>query len=171
MTAERDEPSGSPFNVGQPAPGRSVGGGRYRLVRPHGGRLQLQFWQGTDVASQQDVALTLVDPAGESPEEFVHEILARTVRLKGIDMPGVARVLEVFHARRFGVVVSEWIYWRWDTADRGSVPKVQARCRTASATRPTYGGERGVDRPEQHRNRESVAGGGDKRAHGIVGHH
>jgi putative peptidoglycan lipid II flippase len=55
------------------------------------------------------VALTLVDPDGALPEEFVHEILARTVRLKGIDAPGVARVLDVVHTGRFGVVVSEWI--------------------------------------------------------------
>jgi putative peptidoglycan lipid II flippase len=110
MTAERDEPSGSPFNVGQPAPGGSVGSGRYRLLSRHGGRTHLQFWQGLDLASGQEVALTLVDQDCELPDEFVHEILARTGRLKGIDMPGLARVLEVFHTGRFGVVVSEWIY-------------------------------------------------------------
>jgi putative peptidoglycan lipid II flippase len=110
MTAERDEPSGSPFNVGQPAPGGSVGNGRYRLVSYHGGRTHLQFWQGLDRTSQHEVALIVVDPDGELPDEFVHEILARTVRLKGIDLPGLACVLEVFHTGRFGVVVSEWIY-------------------------------------------------------------
>jgi putative peptidoglycan lipid II flippase len=110
MTTERDQTSDTPFNLGQPAPGVSVGHGRYRLLASHGGRPQLQFWHGLDLASGQEVALTLVDPDGELPEEFVHEILARTVRLKGIDMPGIAGVLEVLHTGRFGVVVSEWIH-------------------------------------------------------------
>src|SRR5215212_6064627 len=105
MTTARD-----PFNLGQAAPGVSIGNGRYRLVTPHGGRPQLEFWRGFDIRSGHDVALTLVDPDGELPEEFVNEILARTVRLKGIDMPGIARVREVLHTGRMGVVVSEWIY-------------------------------------------------------------
>jgi putative peptidoglycan lipid II flippase len=58
--------------------------GRHQLVTPHGGRTQLQFWQGFDLVSEQEVALTLVDPDRELPEEFIHEILARTVRMKGI---------------------------------------------------------------------------------------
>src|SRR3954468_2346227 len=108
MTTERDETSGcSPFNL---APGMGIGNGRYRLVTREGGGPQLQFWQGVDLATGQEVALTLVDPDGALPEEFVHEILARTVRLKGVDMPGLARVFEVFHTGRFGVVVAEWIH-------------------------------------------------------------
>jgi putative peptidoglycan lipid II flippase len=115
MTTERDETSGcNPFNL---APGMGIGNGRYRLLTREGGRPQLQFWHGLDLASGQEVALTLVDPDGALLEEFVHEILARTVRLKGIDMPGVARVQEVLHAGRFGVVVSEWIYG-------GSLPQI-----------------------------------------------
>jgi putative peptidoglycan lipid II flippase len=107
MTTDRGDSFAS-----QLASGASVGNGRYQLLllTPHGGRTHLQFWQGFDMASGQDVALTLVDPDCQLPEEFVHEILARTVRLKGIDMPGVAGVLEVFHTGRFGVVVSEWIH-------------------------------------------------------------
>jgi putative peptidoglycan lipid II flippase len=58
--------------------------GRHQLVTPHGERTQLQFWQGFDLVSEQEVALTLVDPDRELPEEFIHEILARTVRMKGI---------------------------------------------------------------------------------------
>jgi putative peptidoglycan lipid II flippase len=90
-------------------PGAGVAGGRYRLLTPHGGRAQLQFWHAVDTASGWEVALTLVDPDRALPEEFVHEILARTVRLKGIDSPGVARVLDVLHTGSFGVVVCEWI--------------------------------------------------------------
>jgi putative peptidoglycan lipid II flippase len=89
--------------------GMSVGG-RYRLLAPHGGRPQLQFWYAIDLASGQEVGLTLVDPARELPAEFVHEILARTVRLKGmLSTAGLARVLDVLHTGEFGVVVSEWI--------------------------------------------------------------
>jgi putative peptidoglycan lipid II flippase len=105
MTTARD-----PFNLGQAAPGACIANGRYRLLAPHGGRPQLQFWHGLDMACGQEVALTLVDPAGDLPAEFVNEILARTVRLKGIDMPGIARVREVLHTGGMGVVVSEWIY-------------------------------------------------------------
>jgi putative peptidoglycan lipid II flippase len=89
-------------------PGTGIAG-RYRLLTWHGGPSQLQFWQAADIATGREVALTLVDPDGALPEEFVHEILARTVRLKGIDAPGVAPVLDVLHTGRCGVVVSEWI--------------------------------------------------------------
>ena len=81
---------------------------RYRLLAYHGGRAPLHFWHAVDTASGQDVALSLIDPAGDLPEELVHEILARTVRLKGIRTRGVARVLDVLHTGFFGVVVSEW---------------------------------------------------------------
>src|SRR5689334_2335827 len=90
-------------------PGTNVGNGRYRLVAAQGGRPHAQFWQGIDLVAGREVALTLVDPDGAFPEEFVHEILARTVRLKGVDMPGLARVVEVFYTGQFGVVVAEWI--------------------------------------------------------------
>jgi len=90
-------------------PGTAIAGGRYRLLAWHGGRPRLQFWQAVDAASGRHVALTLVDPECELPAEFVHEILARTVRLKGLDERGVARVLDVLHTGSFGVVVCEWI--------------------------------------------------------------
>ena len=110
MTTGRDDPSGAPCAADRPAAGASVGNGRYRLVTPQGGRPHLQFWHGIDMALRRDVALTLVDPDGELPQESVHEILARTVRLKGIDMPGIARVHQVLHTGRFGVVVADWIH-------------------------------------------------------------
>jgi hypothetical protein len=104
---QRDQTSGNPIHL---AAGVTVGHGRYRLLACHGGRPHLQFWQGVDLASGQDVAVTLVDPEGALPEEFVHQILAHTVRLKGVDMPGIARLVEVLHTGRFGIVVSEWSY-------------------------------------------------------------
>lgn len=89
-------------------PGMTVSG-RYRLLTSHGGRGVLRFWQAVDVASGQEVGLTLVDTLGELPEEFVNEILARTIRLRGLGTSGVAKVLDVLHTGSFGVVVSEWI--------------------------------------------------------------
>ena len=124
MTTERDDTSGAPSNLGQPAPGVSVGNGRYRLLAYHGGRPRLQFWHGLDQACGHEVALTLVDPDGALPEELVHEILASTVRLKGIDLPGIPRVQEVLYTGRIGVVVSEWIHGGalWQIAETAPSP-------------------------------------------------
>jgi hypothetical protein len=102
MTTDR----GDSF-TSQLASGANVGIGRHQLLTPHGGRTHLQFWQGFDVVSGQEVALTLIDPDCELPDEFVHEILARTVRLKGIDMPGAPCPRRLPHRmlRRGGVGV------------------------------------------------------------------
>lgn len=89
-------------------PGMTIGG-RHRLLTSHGRRPLLRFWHAVDVVTGQEVGLTLVDTAGELPVEFVHEILARTIRLRGLGTSGVAKVLDVLHTGAFGVVVSEWI--------------------------------------------------------------
>jgi putative peptidoglycan lipid II flippase len=83
--------------------------GRYRLLASHGGHPLLSFWHAVEIATGHEVGLTLVDPRGELPEEFVHEILARTIRLRGLGTPGIAAVLDILHTGRYGVVVSEWI--------------------------------------------------------------
>lgn len=90
-------------------PGATVAGGRYRLLVPHGGPAHLLFWQALDTALDRQVALTFVDPDGTLPAHEVQEILDRTQRLSRIDMPGVARVLDVITTSPGGVVVSEWI--------------------------------------------------------------
>ncbi|ANI43004.1 murein biosynthesis integral membrane protein MurJ [Mycolicibacterium vaccae] len=90
-------------------PGATVVDGRYRLLVFHGGPPRLQFWQALDTALDRQVALTFVDPDGTLPEGQVQEILDRTQRLSRIDMPGVARVLDVSRHGRGGLVVSEWI--------------------------------------------------------------
>lgn len=83
--------------------------GRYRLLASHGGRSILRFWHAVEISSGREVGLTLVDPRGELPEEFVNEILARTIRLRGLGTSGIAAVLDVLHTGVYGVVVSEWI--------------------------------------------------------------
>lgn len=90
-------------------PGATIAGGRYRLLLSHGGPGILQFWQALDTALDRQVALTFVDPDGTLPATAVQEILDRTQRLSRIDMPGVARVLDVVKTEPGGLVVSEWI--------------------------------------------------------------
>ncbi|BBX67408.1 murein biosynthesis integral membrane protein MurJ [Mycolicibacterium psychrotolerans] len=90
-------------------PGATVAAGRYRLLVFHGGPAGLQFWQALDTALDRQVALTFVDPDGRLPDSEVQEILDRTQRLGRIDMPGVARVLDVIRLGEGGLVVSEWI--------------------------------------------------------------
>ncbi|MFB1293963.1 murein biosynthesis integral membrane protein MurJ [Mycobacterium sp. pW049] len=89
-------------------PGATVNG-RYRLLVSHGGPADLQFWQALDTALDRQVALTFVDPDSTMPAQKVQDILDRTQRLSRIDMPGVARVLDVVKTSGGGLVVSEWI--------------------------------------------------------------
>ena len=90
-------------------PGAMIANRRYRLLVFHGGPPHLQFWQALDTALDRQVALTFVGPEGTLPDRQVREILARTQRLSQIDMPGVARVLDVTSTGPGGLVVSEWI--------------------------------------------------------------
>lgn len=90
-------------------PGAAVQHGRYRLLTCHGSRGPLEFWQAYDAATRGLVALTLVDPRGALPIEFVNEILSLTVRLRGVDAPGVAPILDVAHTGAFGLVAAEWV--------------------------------------------------------------
>jgi putative peptidoglycan lipid II flippase len=98
-------------------PGATIAGGRYRLLVFHGGPPNLQFWQALDTALDRQVALTFVDPDADLPDEQVQDILARTSKLSRIDMPGIARVLDVASTGSGGLVVSEWIRG-------GSLPEV-----------------------------------------------
>ncbi|CAN3131817.1 putative peptidoglycan biosynthesis protein MviN [Mycobacterium sp. smrl_JER01] len=90
-------------------PGAVIAEGRYRLLVFHGGPATLQFWQALDTALDRQVALTFVDPDSTMTDAQVQQILDRTQRLSRIDMPGVARVLDVNKTRSGGLVVSEWI--------------------------------------------------------------
>jgi putative peptidoglycan lipid II flippase len=90
-------------------PGATIAGGRYRLLVFHGGPPHLQFWHAMDTALDRQVALTFIDPDAVLPDEELAEILSRTMRLSSIDVPGVARVLDVAHTGSGGLVVSEWI--------------------------------------------------------------
>lgn len=62
-----------------------------------------------DTALDRQVALTFVDPDAVLPDDELSEILSRTQRLSSLDVPGVARVLDVTRTGSGGLVVSEWI--------------------------------------------------------------
>lgn len=90
-------------------PGAMIAKNRYRLLVFHGGPPHLQFWQALDTALDRQVALTFVGPGGTLSDQQVQEILSRTQRLSTLDMPGVARVLDVTSTGSGGLVVAEWI--------------------------------------------------------------
>ncbi|MDH6195621.1 putative peptidoglycan lipid II flippase [Mycobacterium frederiksbergense] len=90
-------------------PGATIADGRYRLLVSHGGPPHLQFWQALDTALDRQVALTFVDPDATLPDAQVQDILSRTLKLSRIDVPGIARVLDVAHSGSGGLIVSEWI--------------------------------------------------------------
>jgi putative peptidoglycan lipid II flippase len=89
-------------------PGALVAG-RYRLITLCGTEPHLQFWHGLDLATSRLVALSLVDVDGVLPVGRVNEVLSRTVRLRGLDVCGVARILDVLHTGDFGLVVAGWV--------------------------------------------------------------
>ncbi len=90
-------------------PGATIAGGRYRLLVFHGGPPHLQFWHAMDTILDRQVALTFIDPEAVLPDDELAEILTRTMRLSALDVPGIARVLDVAHTGSGGLVVSEWI--------------------------------------------------------------
>ncbi|MGA5465278.1 protein kinase family protein [Mycobacterium sp. NPDC050041] len=96
-------------NEGPFTAGALIADGRFRLVALQGGHGHLQFWQAFDFAAGRMVALTLVDPQQSLAVDRVNEVLSLTVRQRGLDMPGIAAVREVFHTGTFGVVVSDWV--------------------------------------------------------------
>jgi putative peptidoglycan lipid II flippase len=104
-TADSSRPEGESGLVA----GASIGNGRYRLLVFHGGPEHLQFWQALDTALNRQVALTFVDPDGRLSPDEVQSILSRTLRLSRINMPGIARVLDVVRTGTGGLIVSEWI--------------------------------------------------------------
>ena len=73
--------------------------------------------QALDTALDRQVALTFIDPEATLSDDEVQEILSRTLKLSRLDMPGVARVLDVASTGSGGLVVSEWIRG-------GSLPEV-----------------------------------------------
>jgi putative peptidoglycan lipid II flippase len=89
--------------------GATIAGGLIRLMVFRGETPHLQFWQAADTVTAQPLAVTVVDPENALPTATVDAILSDTASLRGIDSPGLARVIDVGRDRCGGVVVCEWI--------------------------------------------------------------
>ena len=144
-------------------PGATIASGRYRLLVFHGGPANLQFWQALDTALDRQVALTFVDPDGTMPDHEVQEILTRTQRLGRIDMPGVARVLDVVSSGSGGLVVSEWIRGGSlaEVADTAPSPIGGARAVQSLAAAADVAHRQGVALSVDHPSRIRVSIDGD----------
>jgi putative peptidoglycan lipid II flippase len=88
--------------------GTTIAGGRIRLLVFYGDAPHLQFWQAADTVTGQHLAVTVVDSANALPTATVGGILSHTASLRGIDSPGLARVIDVGRDRCGGVIVCEW---------------------------------------------------------------
>src|ERR1700723_3637767 len=86
--------------------GTTIAGGRIRLLICYGDAPHLQFWQAADTLTGQHLAVTVVDSENALPTATVDAILSHTADLRGIDSPGLARVIDVGRDRCGGVVVS-----------------------------------------------------------------
>lgn len=144
-------------------PGASIADGRYRLLVSHGGPDGLQFWQALDTALDRQVGLTFVDPEGTLPADEVQEILARTLRLSRIDLPGVARVLDVARSGGGGLVVAEWIRGGslQEVADTSPSPIGAARAMQSLAAAAEAAHRSGVTLSIDHPSRVRVSIEGD----------
>jgi putative peptidoglycan lipid II flippase len=110
----QEAPIESPLGATPPddtqlVPGASIADGRYRLLAFHGSTPALQFWQALDTALDRQVALTFIDPDRILPAQEVEQILSRTLRLSRVELPGVARVLDVVQIGAGALVVAEWV--------------------------------------------------------------
>jgi putative peptidoglycan lipid II flippase len=104
--AEPHSPNGEKTSL---VAGTTIAGGLIRLLIFHGESPHLQFWQAADTVTGQHLAVTVVDSANALPTATVDAILSHTASLRGIDSPGLARVIDVGRDHCGGVVVCEWI--------------------------------------------------------------
>jgi putative peptidoglycan lipid II flippase len=88
--------------------GTTIAGGRIRLLIFYGDAPHLQFWQAADTLTGRHLAVTVVDPENALPAATVDAILSHTASLRGIDSPGLARVIDVGRDHCGGVVVCDW---------------------------------------------------------------
>ncbi len=88
--------------------GSTIAGGRIRLMVFHGDAPHLQFWQAVDTVTGHQLAVTVVDSENALPPATVTAIQSHSASLRGIDSPGLARVIDVGRDECGVVVVSEW---------------------------------------------------------------
>ncbi|MEB3033948.1 murein biosynthesis integral membrane protein MurJ [Mycolicibacter sp. MYC340] len=147
----------------QLTPGLSIAGGRYRLLVRHGATGVLQFWQALDTALDRQVALTFVDPEQTMADDQLTGILSRTQRLSQVDLPGIARVLDVVRIGAGGLVVSEWVRGAslHEVAGTGPSPIGAARAMRSLAAAAEAAHQNGIALSIDHPARVRVSIDGD----------
>ena len=140
-------------------PGALVGHGRYRLLLSYDGAENLQFWQALDTRLHRHVALTLVDPHGTMPDEAIQTIVSRTLALSRLDVPGIARVLDVARSAHGAILVSEWVRGATlaEVADTGPAPIGAARAMQSLAAAAEAAHRAGVALSIDHPSRVRVS--------------
>ncbi|GEM_PF-5463233 len=78
----------------EPSPARGMPFGKFDLLRELGSSRGARVYQAMEKESRRVVALKIYDPTAADPRE-VEAALAGARAVKGVDHPGVARVLEV----------------------------------------------------------------------------
>nr|VDG61925.1 integral membrane protein MviN [Streptococcus thermophilus] len=99
-------------------PGAAVSDGRFRLLKDHGAATGARFWQAREQRTGRLVALTFVDTCGAAPLAPVPPrqaaidaagVAHRTARLKDLQLPGVAPIVEAIPYRTGCLVVADWV--------------------------------------------------------------
>ncbi|TQF74151.1 hypothetical protein FK531_05755 [Rhodococcus spelaei] len=92
-------------------PGALFAAGRYRLLERCDATSDTGFWHAHDLATGQDVALTVVDFAGRGPDAAaaVADCFAGTVWLGRVRSAALAPILDMVVVESAAVVVSEWL--------------------------------------------------------------
>ncbi|MGH3560296.1 MAG: protein kinase family protein, partial [Mycobacterium sp.] len=108
-------------------------------------------------------ALTFVDPDRTLPEGELQEILSRTMRLSRIELPGIARILDVVHTGAGGLVVAEWVRGGSlrEVADTSPSPVGAARAMRSLAAAAAAAHHAGVTLSIDHPSRVRVSVEGD----------
>ena len=109
LVIDAAQPSEPPPGDAKLVAGAAIADGRYRLLVCHGVTSALELWQALDTSLDRQVALTFVDPGQRLPPGGLEEILSRTLRLSRLELPGVARILDVLRIGGSGLVVAEWV--------------------------------------------------------------
>ena len=150
-------------------PGSYVAEGRFRLLVDHGGAPGLGFWRAHDVARNVDVGLTIYDAdqlasgTGWTIEQTARSVAQRTQQLAQLQLPGMARILEVVPDATGGVIVSEWVPGSSlaTVADAGPDPYAAAQAVNKLAETVALVHDRSLELGIDHRARLRVTVDGD----------
>ncbi|MFE3289669.1 hypothetical protein [Rhodococcus sp. NPDC059234] len=130
-------------------PGALFAAGRYRLLESSAARSDTEFWHAHDLATGQEVALTVLDLRSRGPDvaAAVADCFAGTVWLGRVRSEALAPILDMTAVQSCAVVVSEWLPSRSLAEVAASGPSVAG---AAEALLPLARGVEGAHRhPER----------------------